>query len=298
MAHPPGSTRSVVIAAAAGTTAALAVWMRGRGFSGGGYLVHQAVLAVLSLFLWSTAYLLLHRTLVFLSAVLRPLFAPLWSVVWFVITLPFLAWSFVAGPEVGEHVLTWAEAACWFTGVTALVHFLLLLAEGADVSPARSGSSSSVVPPAPDAAEQPAPARSSDVSLGAGLLLAMPAMIVGVAASFWLHHGVWLDGDGGGNGSGDFFKVLLCMVPIVLGAGSYLGAYLLLLPVRPLYRPFWAPLWGLGWFILTPLCAFLFYAAFMGFMVIAMAYVCTSLTALAHFLLMLGWRQCQRLRAA
>jgi hypothetical protein len=294
MAHPPGSTRSVIIAAAAGTTAALAVWMRGRGFSGGGYLVHQAVVAILSLFLWSTAYLLLHRALVFLSAVLRPLFAPLWSVVWFVITLPFLFWSFVAGPEVGEYVLTWAEAACWFTGVTALVHFLLLLAEGADVSPAQAASPSSVVPPAPGAAEQPPPARSSDVSLSTGLLLATPAMIVGGAASFWLHHGVWLVGDG----SGEFFKALFCMVPIVFGAGLYLGVYLLLLPVRPLHRPLWAPLWGLGWFILTPLCAFLFYAAFMGFMMIAMAYVCTSLTALVHFLLMLGWRQCQRLKAA
>lgn len=281
MTHPAGTSRGVGIALAAGTVAAIASILPRSAMFVGDFLVHKTLLALVSVYLWSAAYYLLHRCLVFLSPVWRPLFAPLLLVVWSVAAAPFLLGVLVMGPGFAEYVHAWEAAAGWFTCVAAIVHLCLLLGERLIPVRLRAEPVTSIIRP--------------EVGWVAGLVLAQPAIIVGWAAVFFLQDAIWIVG---GTGGGPIVKLLLYSLPAMAGAGLYVAVYCLLWRVSPLCRPLWAPLWGLVWFVLTPLCALLFYGAFVGFLGIVMAYAFTCLTAGCHYLLMLGWRCVSRLRAA
>lgn len=273
--------RGAVIALAAGTVAVLALLLEQGALFVGGFIAHKVLLVLASFYLWGGAYLLVHRSLVFMPAVLRPLCVLLWQVVWSAVTLPFLLGVFFVGPDFGHYVTIWEDSARRFTYVTAAAHFLLLLGERFFPSPDRPASA-------------PVP-MTTEVGLADGLMLAMPAIFVSWISVFLLQDAIWIVG---GVGGGLIVKAVLFSVPSVFGSVLYLAVYLLLGKVRPLCRPLWAPLWGLGWFILAPLCVFLFYAAFMGLMAIIMAYAFTCLTAWFHYLLMLAWAGFIRVRAA
>ena len=281
MAYPAGSSRGIGIALAAGAVAAIASMLPRNDLLMGDFLLHKTLFVMVSLYLWSAAYYLLYRSMVFLSAVWRPLFAPLLLAVWFVAASPFLLGVLVMGSGFAEYVYAWEAAASWFTCVTGLVHFCLLLGERFISAGPRLDPAVSIVRP--------------EVGWVAGLVLAQPAIIVGWAAVIFLQDTIWIVG---GTGGGPIVKLLLYSLPAMAGAVLYLAVYCLLWRVTPLCRPLWAPLWGLAWFVLTPLCALLFYGAIMGFLGIVMAYAFTCLTAGCHYLLMLGWRCVSRLRAA
>lgn len=287
MAYPAGSSRSAFLAISAGSVASLAYWKFKTGFSPEGFFAHQFVLGLVSLCLWSSAYLLLHRHITFVPAAWRPLFAPGLSILWVVVSTPFVFGVFILGPEFGEQVLFWAESAQCFTWVAALFHGVLLVAERTSEA---SRSANGVSPASPvESPDGPA----SEVGLLAGLLLAFPAMLFGLISLVMLQDSLWaISGPGGG----PLAKLIFYVLPAVFGAVPYLSAYLLFWKVRPQLRPLWAPLWGLGWFLFAPFSFFLGYAAFVGVLYLVMAYVFTCLTALMHSVLMYGWTQFLRRR--
>ncbi|MEK0437562.1 MAG: hypothetical protein RLZZ233_533 [Verrucomicrobiota bacterium] len=287
MAYPAGSSRSAFLAISAGSVAALAYWKIRVGFSSEGFFAHQFVLGLVSLCLWSSAYLLLHRHLTFVSAAYRPLFAPVLSLIWGVVSTPFVFGVFILGPQFGEQVLSWAESAHCFTWGAALVHGVLLVAERTSEASRSAKGVSPVLPAASPSG--PAP----EVGLLAGLLLAFPAMLFGLVSLVLLQDSLWFMV---GPGGGPLAKIIFNVMPAAFGAVPYLSAYLLFWKVRPQIRPLWAPLWGLGWFLLAPLCFFLGYGAFVGVLYLVLTYVFTCLTALTHSVLMYGWTQFLRRR--
>lgn len=278
MAYPAGTTRGAFISLAAGACAALAFLMERRELLAEGFVAHQALLGLVSLYLWSGAYLLVHRSLVFVPALWRPLFAPLWQNVWYVFMMPFLLGILLVGPAFSDYLTFWGDASRRFTYWTAGVHFFLLMCERFAPPSYPIKPASSALPP--------------ELDWGAGLLLALPAIFVGWLSVILLQDAFW--------GAGNALVVMLVLysLPALAGTVLYLAVYLLLWRVRPLYRPLWAPLWGLGLFALTPFCALLFYAAYVGLTAIVMTYAFTCLTAWCHCLLMMGWAYRGRFRAA
>lgn len=278
-----------MLALSAGAVAATVHWMAMPGFSTEGYLFHQAFLALVSLYLWSAAYLFFHRRLTFAPAMWRPLFAPVWSVLWLAFSAPFFFGIFLLGPDFADHVLSWAQTAQRFTWVAALTHVILLLGERASEA---SRLAEGMPPPLPSGdSATPSP----EVSLLAGLLLAFPALMVGLVSVVVLQNSFWVVG---GDGGGRLLTFIFYALPALFGAVPYLAAYFLFWRVSPQRRPLWAPLWGLGWFLLTPLTILLTYAAYAGLLFLVMAYAFTCLTALTHWLLMRGWALVLRRRAA
>lgn len=264
----------------AGTVAALVFWWQRHGLGATGREAEQAVAAFGSCVFWGLTYVMFHRLMFLLPEVWRPFFAPIWGVLWWFLALPGMIW----GETLRALMSSWAEAAYLFTCVAAVAHWLCLLRAAPEASP----------PPLPVASPPPAEVAAPEVGFVAGLLLAFPALGLAGLAVVLLQSSFWVTS---GPEGAKVIDSILYAVPALAGTPPYLAAYLLLGRVRPLHRPLWTPLWALGWFVLTPVCALLFWFALLGFMAIAMAYAFSCLAAAAHFGLMLAWRGVLRRRA-